>query len=69
MTDGNCHKCGQLIDIQEDRWWQHSWEENPSDEQVEEAIGDRDFRDWFRENYILCCECHKIVKQCINGEL
>lgn len=60
MTTTNCFGCHATIEVQKDEWWSHSWEENPAEETVDEAIeaGD-DFRDWFRKNIVLCPDCHK----------
>lgn len=54
-----CYVCDTEIDIREDEWWQHSWEENPSRETVEKAIEETEFRDWFKENKVFCSDCHK----------
>jgi hypothetical protein len=29
MTTANCFGCHASIDVQEDEWWSHSWEERP----------------------------------------
>lgn len=54
-----CFVCKTPVDVQDDEWWQHNWQENPSSENVEKALEDRGFRDWFIENKILCVDCHK----------
>lgn len=54
-----CFVCGKPIDVQEDEWWQHSWQENPAGETVEKAMEESEFRDWFQENKVLCSDCHK----------
>lgn len=54
-----CFICESPVDVQEDEWWQHRWEENPSEENVEKAIEEMEFRDWFVENKIVCKDCHK----------
>lgn len=56
-----CYVCGGDVDVREDEWWQHSWEENPSKENVEKAIEETEFRDWFRENKVFCKDCHKLI--------
>lgn len=61
MTETNCYRCDTEIDVQEDEWWSHSWEENPSKENVEKKIENKEFRDWFRENKVLCPTCHKDI--------
>jgi hypothetical protein len=58
-ADAHCFVCGDDIHVREDEWWSHSWSEEPALETVEEAIDEKDFRDWFRENKILCSDCHK----------
>lgn len=63
-TDGSektteCYVCRTELDIREDEWWQHSWEENPARETVEKAIEETEFRDWVTENKVLCSDCHK----------
>lgn len=68
MSDANCYRCDTSIDVQEDEWWSHSWEERPSKENIEKAIEDRDFRDWFRENSVLCPDCHEKVIEVVGGE-
>jgi len=67
MTEANCYRCGDEIDVQEDEWWSHSWEEEPSKENIEKALEDRDFRDWFRENFVLCPGCHEKVIEVVEG--
>lgn len=62
MTETTCACCGDTVDIQEDEWWQYSWEENPSKANVEKAIEDPDFRDWFRENHVMCVPCHERIQ-------
>jgi len=66
MTDVNCRRCGVDINAQTDEWWSHRWDENPSEKNVEKALEDREFRDWFSENIILCGDCHKRVVEVIN---
>lgn len=61
-----CFRCGTEIDVQEEEWWSHSWEERPSKANVEKAIESKDFRDWFKENKILCPHCHKVVISVMN---
>lgn len=61
----DCYGCGKTISIADDEWWQYSWEEHPSSENVEKAIGDRNFRDWIRENYVFCPECHKRIQSVV----
>lgn len=67
MSETDCRKCGSTVDIQADRWFQYQWEERPSKEQVETAIEDKEFRDWFQENHVLCPVCHESVQQLIAG--
>lgn len=57
--DANCWVCETGIAVREDEWWSHNWSEEPALETVEDAIEEKDFRDWFRENKILCSDCHK----------
>lgn len=59
MTTVNCYGCHSPVDVHEDEWWSHSWEENPSEENVVKAIEETEFRDWFRKNIVLCRPCHK----------
>lgn len=54
------------LNAQADEWWSHRWEENPSEQNVEKALDDMDFRDWFIEEITLCPECHKVVVEVIN---
>lgn len=65
MSQTECYRCGTTLDIQEDEWWQYQWQENPSKENVEKAIDDRDFRDWFQENHVLCPDCHEDVQEAV----
>lgn len=67
MTNTQCYRCGELIDIQEDEWWQYSWEENPSKNNVEKAIENPDFREWFSENHVLCVGCHEVIQVVFDG--
>lgn len=69
MSETECYRCGVTIDIQQHEWWEWRWEENPSRENVEEAIeqGD-DFRDWFQRNYVLCPDCHTEVEEVFEAE-
>lgn len=60
-----CYRCGAVVDIQIDEWWQYRWEENPSEANVEKALEDTDFRDWVEQNYVLCPDCHERVQMCI----
>lgn len=62
-----CVRCGDELNIVEDEWWQWRWEENPSRDTVEEAIEDPDFRDFFRENHVLCRDCHEVVSSVFEG--
>lgn len=62
-----CYRCDDKFVIQEDEWWQHQWKENPNRENVEKAIEDRDFRDWFQKNYVLCPDCHEVVVSVVEG--
>lgn len=67
MSDAECYRCGTVIDPREDTWWQWNWEESPSSDDIDEAIQNPDFRDWFRENYLLCTGCHETVKAVFEG--
>lgn len=68
MSETECYRCNTKIDVQEDEWWSHRWEEQPSKENVEEAIEDREFRDWFKKNHVLCPDCHADVVGVVNDE-
>lgn len=67
MAENHCFRCGRDVKVQEEEWWQYSWEENPSAENVEKAIEDKDFRDWFKANQILCKVCHDRVQEVIDN--
>lgn len=62
ITD--CRRCEKPI-MRGDEWWQHSWEERASKEVAEKALEDMEFRDWFKENIVLCPTCHKDVVEVI----
>jgi len=65
-----CRRCGCKIVVIEDEWWSHRWNEEPSSENVEQALEKPDeFRDWFQENTILCPDCHKtVIEVILDGE-
>lgn len=69
MSETECYTCDRTIDVQQDEWWSHSWEEHPDSETVDEAIEAEDdgleFRDWIKRNYILCPDCHARVRELI----
>ena len=62
MPVTECYVCEAEIDVQTEQWWQYRWEEHPSEADVEEAIEDPDFRDWFVENQVVCTGCHADVQ-------
>lgn len=67
MSESRCFRCGRDVDVQNEEWWQYSWEENPSKENVEKAIEDMEFRDWFKENQIICKVCHDRIQEVIDN--
>jgi len=67
MGELRCYRCDRAVNVQEDEWWQYSWEEEPSEENVEKAIEDKEFRDWFKENQILCRVCHDRVQEVVKN--
>lgn len=64
LTD--CRRCEKPI-MRSDEWWSHRWDEKPSEENVDKALEDTDFRDWFCENIVLCPQCHKEVVELIHN--
>lgn len=65
MTDTECYRCGVEIDAGNDQWYQYQWQENPCKELVEKAIEEREFRDWFQENFVICPDCHDKIQSII----
>lgn len=69
MSKTDCWVCGNEIDVQVDAWWRYSWHEEPSKKEVEKAIEDPDFGDWFRENKVVCQLCHDDLQEAIQEVL
>lgn len=67
MTETTCKRCSSVVDVQTEKCWFYSWEEQPSEEMVETAIEKDDFRDWFQDNHILCQHCHRELQQFMQG--